>query len=790
MIKEIVRAVRSLNQRGQHNWVKILCLGVGLAAGAVLVGKVSFERSWDRFFDTSERIYVVSENIIRDGEIKEHSSCAGAIAPGLKRYCPQVEAATRYTRVLDNFRIVTDDDRHLRANVTLADSCFFDVFPLRVLAGNPREVLSRMDYCMISRSMAQKLGGQGVFGMKLYLNDRESLPLTVGGIYEDIPLNSMLNDLDVLLSMPTITRMTWDGRDNWVGNDRYRSYVRLAEGTQPDDLKPLWQKMMQENVDMEELSKAGVELGFSFTPITEFNVKSPEARRMLLILSLLAALLVGCVVLNYLLIVIGGIPRRAKEMAVNKCYGASRSDIYRKVTAEAVVHLLLAVVLAAGLLFLCRGTAEHLTGAPLAQLLRTSWPWLAAVSAAVLLVTGLVPAWLYNRVPVAVAFRSYRQSHRHWKLVLLGVEFASVTFLLVLLAVVSRQYRLMVSDDPGYEYRDLAVYYRQELYTQERQLLIDELGKLSSVKGVTTSTVLLSNFQSGDNIYLPGDEHEYMNVADLYFTGDGFLDLMGISVESGRGFTEQTDTLREVMVSHSFEERMRQLAGWTDGAVGKQIICTSFEGPYTIVGVYRDVRTGSIAMADGRPTVMFYHKTPDNRMPVVLVRFHHRTAEVLAEANRRIEELLPGRDVELEPFSALITELYADARSFRQTVLIGGLVTLCVALIGLVGYMAGEVSRRQKEIAIRKVNGARVRQVLSLFLLDVLRVAVPSLAVGSVAAFFVARLWLEQFSQKTPLALWLFLGCALLVLGIIVGIVALGCWSVARSNPVRYLKSE
>lgn len=56
-----MNVLKSLNQRGQHNWIKILCLGVGLATGIVLIGKAGFEQSWDNFLQTSDRIYVVCE---------------------------------------------------------------------------------------------------------------------------------------------------------------------------------------------------------------------------------------------------------------------------------------------------------------------------------------------------------------------------------------------------------------------------------------------------------------------------------------------------------------------------------------------------------------------------------------------------------------------------------------------------------------------------------------------------------------------------------------------------------
>ena len=788
-----MNVLKSLNQRGQHNWIKIVCLAVGLATGIVLIGKAGFEQSWDKFFPTSDRIYVVCEDIIMDGEYKHYPQTAGAVAHGIKRYCPQVEAATRYTSFAWDMPIVTDDDKRVRTNYALVDSCFFDVFPFRILVGNPKKTLSQVDCCMIPRSLAEKLMGienpLDLVGKKIYYNIRGGWALTVGGIYEDIPLNSKLHGMEVMVSMPTITRIMFDGRDNWVGNDRYESYVRLAKGIMPDDLKPQIEKMKRDNLPLDELKKAGVDLGFSVQPLVDYHTKDEGTRRMTWIVSILAAVLIGCAVMNYLLLVIGGISRRAKEMAVHQCYGAEARHIYQKVMTESIVHLLLSLILAALLLFLFKETIEELVGAPLMVLLLTgSNIWLiVSTCLVVLLITGFVPSWIYTHIPLAAAFKNYNHSHRIWKLLLLGLQFASATFLIILLIVVGRQYRMMVNDDPGYDYSTLGSLLVDGVSIDQRQLAMDELRKLSSVKGVTMSYANLTQHQSGDNILLPGDDREYMNIADLYYVGDGYFDVMEIPLVSGRTFTEQTDTLREVMVSRKFEERMKELAGW-DQALGKQIICTSFQGPYTIVGVFEDTRIGSITNPDTRPSVCYYSRKPE-QMHYILIRF--QSMDGLEAANKLVKELVTDNpDISIVPYNQMVTELYTDAHRFRTTVMIGGLVALIIALIGLIGYLAGEMARRQKEIAIRKVNGARIADVLKLFHTDILRVALPAVVIGATGAWYVARLWLEQFSEKTTLSPIILVGGALAVIIVILSVVCLGCYRVASSNPVNYLKTE
>ena len=784
----MISAIKTLNKRGQHNWTKIVCLAIGLAAGVVLIGKVGFEQSYDDFFPESNRIYVVCEDFIKDGEFHHFPQTSGGIVPGMQRYCPQIEAATRYTNVAYDMPIVTEDDHWVRTNYDLVDSCFFDVFPFRVLQGNPKKVLSQTDYCMISRSLAEKLGGN-VVGKKVYYKRRGGLALTIGGVYEDIPLNSRLHNMEVMISMSSIAKFNHDGRADWVGYDNYISYVRLAEGISPDDLKPQLEKMKQENLPLEEMKKAGVDVDFSLSSLIDFHTKDDGVRRMTLILSLLAAVLIGCAVMNYLLLVVGGISRRAREMAVHKCYGAESRHVYHKVMVESAVHLLLSLALAALLLYAAKDIVEELTCAPLSVLLMAgNNMWMIALTClVVLLITGIVPGYIYTHIPVAAAFKNYSQSHRLWKLLLLGLQFASATFLIALLAVAGRQYDRMINDDIGYDYSTLGSVLVNGLSVEQRQLVLEELPKLASVKGVTMSYANLTEQQGGDNIYLPDDDHEYMNIADLFHVGNGYFDVMGIPIVSGRTFTEQTDTLREVMVSRKFEERMKELAGW-DQAVGKQIFCSSFDELHTIVGVYEDIRIGSITNPDTRPSAIFYSYKP-KYMRYILIRF--QTMDGLEAANKRLKELVTDNpDIHITPYSQMVVKLYTDAHNFRTTVMIGGLVALLIALIGLIGYLSGEIGRRQKEIAIRKVNGAHTADVIRLFIIDIMRVALPATFIGTIAAWYVSRLWQEQFSEKAVLSPLLFIGCALLVLAVILCVVCIGCRRVTTSNPVNYLKTE
>ena len=119
-----------------------------------------------------------------------------------------------------------------------------------------------------------------------------------------------------------------------------------------------------------------------------------------------------------------------------------------------------------------------------------------------------------------------------------------------------------------------------------------------------------------------------------------------------------------------------------------------------------------------------------------------------------------------------------------------GLVTLIIALIGLLGYTADETNRRGREIAIRKVNGATAIDILRMISKDISYIAIPALAIGAAIAYVSASGWLEKFAERIHLSAFIFIGAALFVYVIIIGCVLFRAWRTADENPVESLKAD
>jgi hypothetical protein len=179
----------------------------------------------------------------------------------------------------------------------------------------------------------------------------------------------------------------YDGRQQWTGNDCYQSFIRLLKGHKPSELHPYINKMKQDHFPLKEWKKAGISLDYDFTVLSEMYTQSPYIKKMGWIMGIIAFVLLFTSVMNYLLIIVGNLVTRSREMAVRKCYGAEPKNIHAIVFSEALVHVGLSIVLAAILVFLSKGTVENFLSAPVSVLVLNRGCWiLVAICLLVLLV--------------------------------------------------------------------------------------------------------------------------------------------------------------------------------------------------------------------------------------------------------------------------------------------------------------------------------------------------------------------------------------------------------------------
>jgi putative ABC transport system permease protein len=780
------------NYRGQGTFIKIFSLVIGLTVGLVLIAKVQLERNYDRCIVDKEHVYEVAEYFKKKGEgSNEFNKTPGGAVTALCRYIPEIEVGTRYTYQFTNEKLILENgERYAFEHSLFVDSCFFDIFGTKILQGDVKKILSTAGQCLISKRLSDKLGGN-VVGKTFCYMAAPTKPMTIGGVFENYDENSTFNELDIVMSMPSIGSFSYDGTANLMGNDRYNSYVKLRSDADMKKVEKEMDTMLKEQIPWDQVKEAGIEdFGFRFNSVIGNRMKVKSVKTTCTILSVVAFVMLFTAVMNYILVVISLLVGKARLVAIRKVLGAPRREFYLTTLKEAAIHLVLSLLIMVLLLIVGQDWIRDLLGVSIKTLFSVQTFWVLVVVCLIVLVCcGLLPGYIYSRISTVYAYRLFSESKRVWKLSLLAFQFVLSTMLLGVLSTIYRQYDYMLNKDMGYDYQNVA-YIEIANPSDSTYTLAREIEKLSCVEHTSTAYSLFLSKQSGNNVMLPGNPKQLFNFACMYWFEPSIVETMGLTLVEGEKLSRvnRPGWKQEALIDETFAKQLRQHTGW-ENVIGQTILSTEFgdQYPLTIKGVVKDFQLGTLVGSDDRPVMMINGNTWAN---YIMIKFNALNAENIMAAQQACERIYPDMEVIVKPYANELIERYMDTQHTRDLIIIGCLASLLITLIGLIGYVRDEVQRRSRELAIRKVMGATMGEVQKLFLHSIVIISLPSIVVGVALGWYLSSLLLEQFSEKITLLWYVFVADAIIILLIIVIVVFLQTRRVATSNPVDYLKNE
>lgn len=793
-------AIRPLFRKGEYTVTRIISLAAGLAFGIILLAEVFYYYSYDSFYPDAGRIYVVHENFRPDKtseKMESYPRVSGAIGPGLKAEVPGIEKACRLNSIGKNV-FYTENLNSYEAEVSLADEFLFDVLPRPVVSGNPGEILKTPMSCMISDKIAEAIGGE-VIGKVIALKRYPDQKLTIAGVFEDLPENTNYH-YDVLIAMVSTKNFTWDGTSNWLGNDRYYTCVKLEPGFTPASLAPAVRKMQEVHQDIVRLEEeqGGMILKYSFLPIRK--IYADKVRDMIIILSTIAFAVLFVSLMNYILLTLSALVNRAKSSAIHKTFGAQTGRLQQMIFIETLILFFISVTAAVLIIAALKPVVEsQLQHSILATLNPyVLWPLLLIVSVLVV-ITGYLPGRFFSRIPVATVFRSYKLKSNRWKRALLAIQFAGASFILTLMIIVTMQFSRMKNADHGY--RTEGVYYGSTAGMEGNKIsaVLNELRSMPEVEKVGLGYELPVEGASGNNVLSPDGQSEMFNVADFYEADENYLSILGIRVSEGLDFSPENAAVNDVIISEKGAELLKINNGWIEGVVGKQLEITE-HGSTTVCGVFPDFIINSMADPDLRPSVFFY--LPEERALQTAIDDPASPFKILVKVSegseagikKKIAEVMnlgmPHRDASVSSLEEELQKNYSTQRGFRNALMAGNLVILLITIIGLLGYATNEATRHQKELAIRKINGATMSDILRIFILGLEYIAVPSVLAGLIGVWFTVNKWMQNFAVKVPIGWWLFVLCSLALLILVALVAAINYYRIANRNPADALRYE
>ena len=591
---------------------------------------------------------------------------------------------------------------------------------------------------------------------------------TIRGVYKDVPENTMLTH-DFVVSIYN-NNGGYQAGNGWNGNDVFYTFLRLRRESDMDKVNDNIQRVIEKYT---ETTIDDWKMDYSIIPLVKRHLDSPDVQKRLVIYGFLGFAIFFVAIMNYMLISIATLSRRAKSVGVHKCSGASSTNIFSMFLAETGILVILSVLLSFLLIFNAREMIEDLLSVRLSSLFTWGTLWVPLLTILVLFVlAGGIPGRLFSRIPVTQVFRRYTDGKKGWKRSLLFVQFTGVSFVLGLLLVTLLQYGHLMNRDMGIDVTGLTE--AESWLPKERvEHIKDELRRQPMVEGVTVAThsVLGQYWTRG----LMSNDGKRLATLNFNYCHYNYPEVMGIKIIEGTPMKKGGDLL--------VNEELVRLMRWTDGAVGKRV--NNVAG--TVVGVFRDIRNESFYAAQS-PIILI--GTEEQANHTFDVRLKEPFDENLKRLNEYMEKTFPDVSLHFMSVDHMVKDLYKDVYRFRNSVWITSCFILLIVIMGLIGYVNDETQRRSKEIAIRKVNGAEAFHVLRLLTRDILYVSVLSILIGTAVSYFAGRAWLDQFAEQIKLNPLLFIGTALFIQLLIIVCVVLRAWHIANENPVNSIKNE
>ena len=748
---------------------KVISLGLGLAMSILLFARVAYEQSYDTCFRDYDRLYQVWSMFILDNEKNEPQTMnmgplAGAI---LESFPKEVEGATCTCRYLASWPLYYGDHRFDERKLC-ADSLFFQTMGIEVLSGNPVQDLQQPNVIYLSKSLAERMfGGEEPIGKVISYNHERDL--TVRGTFADLPDNTTVG-ADAVISLPPAWAAT-QANYSWEGGDSYYQYVRLRPGVDVEALNARMEKMTEKYLPARD--------SWSYSawvqPLRDTFRQQDDVRRMFTIMLTLGLSILFITALNYALISISSLSRRAKMVGVHKCSGASGGGIFGMFMLET----LMVVALALGVMFLLlwsfRDFVEDTAATKLTNLFEGSRLWVPAATVGVLLlVGGVLPGRLFARIPVTQVFRRYTEGKKGWKRPLLFVQFAGVAFICGLMCMVMMQYHFVMSKDMGFSTERIVGTYLPFKTAKECDNAYNFFRSLPYVEDL--SAAYGNPLEGYSGCFINGEDGNTLFSARFDACMANYYDLMGIRLKEGRLPRDNS----EVVVNETFVSLMK----WGKEAVGRTV--HTMGETVTVTGVLKDFQINGF-YAEPMPYIGFTTRQFNNDLHFLL---KEPFAENLQRLTKAAAEAFPDKTIDFTSMDEAMQTMYNPVRVFRNATAVAGVVMFFIMLMGLLGYTADEVQRRSKEIAIRKVNGAEASAILRLLGRDVLYVAGPAVAIGVVASWYVNTLWMDMFTAQASMSAAVYVLIGVAVLAVIIGCVLWKSWRIAGENPVLSLKSE
>jgi putative ABC transport system permease protein len=797
MILNVKLIARNLFRGKSYLVLNIIGLAIGFACAFAIIIWVKNELSYDKHLPDAGRIYRLTFETSISGNRLHFARCWEkwiSLMPGV---FPQIEELVR----LEPYRhtaLKIGENKFYSERVFATDSNFFKVFNIDLLSGNVENVLKEPYSAVISSSLAIKCFGEtNPVGQTILLSGEyyEKMVLfTIKGVMKDTPANSHIH-FDVLTSFAKPQESP-----EWA-----YVYLLLKQNANPEEILAGFPSFIKE-LEKDNDQRVFIPHLQKITDIHLFSNKDREVEPngnissiYLFVVIALVLLLVSWV--NYYNLNKARILTLQKQIKIQHITGSNHWLIMEQSVAESVVCVVSALVLALIFLDFSGNPASSLFGFSLLPNgfidLASVWPVIIVILA-ISVMAGSLPVILYvligqksiygfkeSPLQLASRFSSYG--------ILMTVQFCLSIVLMIAAITIYQQKEFMLSQSMGKMSTDILVFKKQNWEIRFKYNAFREKALQNPLIKSITASMEEPTGETVDALQVESaaiDESHRGTPLYVLSVEDNFLDFFRIPLVTGRNFSHYNpDSKGEDYILN--ETALRQL-GWTpEEAIGRPLKI-KFDTPDifyggTVVGVVRDFNFTTVKQ-EIKPYVLF-------QKPIFylcfLVQVDSARKDVAIMSLKNIwEQELPDYPFQYEFINDLYKTAYQKELTQSKLTAFFSMLAILIICLGLYSVTSVLVARRTKEIGIRKVNGARVFNIMAMLNSDFIKWFTIAFVIACPIAFYAINKWLQNFVYRTELRWWVFAVAGLVVLTVTLFTVSFQSWRAATRNPVEALRYE
>ena len=799
MLKNIIRiAFRNLIRNKVHTLINITGLSIGITCAMVIFMILRFDLNFDSYHDDPERIYRLVVDSHTDKGVSRDPGIPYPLRLSFKEDFPEVEFLTMVDdNAINGLVTIEKDGEQVKFQETTRNQAFvmpeyFDVFNYKFLIGDPKRVFENGNSVVLSKGLAEKYFGDHLSAVGQTVNLENIIDLNVTGIVEDTPMNTDLR-FDMLISFDTGgSERIWD---EWgASSTSVQCYVKLHPEVDHEQFGQKITNYIKEHKDADDPTNDELRL----QPLADLHHNKDYATysgrvatwQEITTLGVIGLLLIIAASINFVNLNTAVAARRSREIGIRKVLGSSRSTLMLQFIGETAWITFISILLSLGMMELATLNIKTFTGYDLPP---THYDIILIGSVLSLfivatLLSGFYPAMIISGFkPVAALKNKLSVDYRKGLSVrrsLIIVQLVISQVLIVSVVVITQQIRHFISTPLGIDPEAVVEFRLPFTAKADLSTFKNNLMNLAGVNMVTFSNTgtTSKNTWGGVAAWNNGTEiiHEPVHVKII---DESYLDTYGLTLLNGRNIW--IDSVRRYLIT---EKTMKALGMENyDEAIGEEL--DVWGTPGEIIGVVKDFNTMSHHF-EQKPVAMWIKPKTDNYNLGAVKMGSQNWDETIAGIQREWEATFPGYIFSYTFLDDTILRFYENEQRTSKVFTAFAGMAIFIGSIGLLGLMSYLVNTRSREIGVRKVLGARIRQIIGLLAGDFMRLVLIAFALAAPLSWYFMNGWLQDFASRIEISLWIFLlsiGCSLLITLLTVGFRS---FRAAVVNPVDVLKDE